>query len=78
MPLGSVSVVFLQILHTLCILCRRDAKILFKLPGKMMYCGILQGSSDLGERVFALPNHILAFLQLDPANVFSGTDVQML
>ena len=42
-----------------------------------MHRGILQRGGDLREVHAAAADHLLAFLQLDAANVFAGRDLQV-
>ena len=40
--------------------------------------GILQNRGNLGEIQVVFPNHLLAFLQFDSADIFAGGDLQIL
>ena len=44
----------------------------------MMYGRILKRTGDLGEVHGIFPDHLLAFLQLDAADVFAGRNLQIL
>ena len=43
-----------------------------------MHRGILQLGSDLGEVQIVFPDHLLALLELDTADIFAGRDLQIL
>ena len=43
-----------------------------------MHCGILQFCRDFRKIQFVFPNHLLAFLQFDPPDIFRRGNVQML
>ena len=64
--------------HRFCILSRRDAELFLKLPGEVVNCGILQFCRDLRKVQVVFPDHLLALLELDPADILAGRDLQIL
>ena len=42
-----------------------------------MYSGVLQRSCDFSEVQIILPNHLLAFVKFDAADVFTGGNLQI-
>ena len=44
----------------------------------MMNGGILQGLGNFRQIHIALPDHLFALLQLDPADILAGRDLQVL
>ena len=43
-----------------------------------MHRGVLQSSGDLGEIHGVIPDHLLALLELDAADILAGPDLQVL
>ena len=60
-----------------CVFRWRNAKFFFELPGEMVDGGILQCSGDLGEIHRIFPDHLLALLQFDAADILAGGDLQI-
>ena len=55
-----------------------DAKLILELAGEMVDRGILEGGGDLGEVHVVLPDHLLALLELHPADILTGGDLHPL
>ena len=55
-----------------------DAEFLLELSGEMVHRGILQCSGNFREVQIVFPDHLLALLKLDAADILAGGDLQML
>ena len=74
----DVSTLILLLSNRFGVFRRGNAKLFLKLTGEMMNRGILQFGCDLGEVQIVFPDHLLALLELDPADVFAGGDLEVL
>ena len=55
-----------------------NAEFLLELAGEVVHGGILQCGSNFRKVQVVLPDHLLALLELDAADVFAGGNLQIL
>ena len=64
-PLGDLSYGF-------CVFRGGNAELFLELTGEVMHCGVLQCRGNLRKVQIVLPDHLLALLELDPADILAG------
>ena len=76
-PTGN-DMAFRILSNGFCVFRRGNAEFFLKLPGEVVHGGILELRGNFGEIQVVFPNHLLAFLKLDPADIFAGGNLQIL